>query len=174
MNFENLRIETSRFLLRPLLVADASEEYLSWMRDDATAQYIVAAESTQSLESLEQYIFGKISKTDCLFLGIFDKNTGSHIGNIKYEPICFELKEAVMGILLGDVSWRGKNVFTEIFFASQKWLSDTYSINTIRLGVERSNSAAIRAYEKAGFISCDDGQDTTSSSVTMTVNYIKN
>jgi ribosomal-protein-alanine N-acetyltransferase len=172
MNFGNLSIETHRFLLRPLVVADASQEYLSWMRDDVAAQYIVAAASTQSLESLERYILEKTTKIDCLFLGIFHKKTGSHIGNIKYEPICFEHKEAVMGVLLGDATWRGKNVFTEIFLASQKWLSDTYSINTIRLGVERSNTAAIRAYEKAGFISCDDGQDTTSSSVTMATNYI--
>jgi hypothetical protein len=30
-------------------------------------------------------------------------------------------------------------------------LSDTYSINMIRFGEDRSNTAAIRAYEKNGF-----------------------
>jgi [ribosomal protein S5]-alanine N-acetyltransferase len=115
MNFGNLSIETHRFLLRPLVIADASQEYLSWMRDDVAAQYIVAAASTQSLESLERYILEKTTKTDCLFLGIFDKNTGSHIGNIKYEPIFFEDKVAVMGVLLGDVSWRGEMFLLKYF-----------------------------------------------------------
>jgi ribosomal-protein-alanine N-acetyltransferase len=147
----DITIQTSRFFLRPLTVSDATEKYLGWMKEDSVAKYITAASDTQSLASLEAYILEKSTKDDCLFLGVFDRIRGEHIGNIKYEPICFIRKEAVMGVLLGDTNWRGKNVFNEIFLASQQWLLDTYSIKAIILGVNRSNVAAIRAYEKAGF-----------------------
>jgi [ribosomal protein S5]-alanine N-acetyltransferase len=151
VNFRDITIQTSRFLLRPLTLADATEKYLGWMKEDSVAKYITAASDTQSLASLESYILEKSTKDDCLFLGVFDRLSGDHIGNIKYEPICFIRKEAVMGVLLGDSYWRGKNVFNEIFLASQQWLLDTYSIKAIVLDVDRSNAAAIRAYEKAGF-----------------------
>ena len=58
----------------------------------------------------------KMIKVNCLYLGVFDKNTVKHIGSIKYELICFDLKEVVMGVLLDDPSWWGKNVFNKIFF----------------------------------------------------------
>ena len=147
----DINIQTSRFFLRSLKVSDASEKYLGWMKEDSVARYITAASDTQSLTSLKAYILEKSTKGDCVFLGIFDNKNGEHIGNIKYEPICFSRKEAVMGVLLGDINWRGKNVFNEIFLASQQWLLDTYSIKSIILGVDRSNTAAIRAYKKAGF-----------------------
>ena len=152
MIIKNINIETSRFQMRPLLVSDASYEYLSWMNDEVALKYIAAAADTHSLESLQTYILEKSTKKDCLFLGVFTKINGEHIGNIKYEPIYFTSKEAVMGVLLGNSSWRGKKVFNEIFPASQQWLLDTYNIKTITLGVDKSNTSAIRAYEKAGFI----------------------
>ena len=163
MNFRDITIQTSRFVLRSLTLSDATEKYLGWMKEDSVAKYITAASDTQSLASLEAYILEKSTKDDCLFLGVFNKIGGEHIGNIKYEPICFARKEAVMGVLLGDSFWRGKNVFSEIFLASQQWLFDKYSIQTIVLGVDRSNAAAIRAYEKAGF-STDLVADTDDTS----------
>ena len=163
MNFRDITIQTSRFVLRSLTLSDATEKYLGWMKEDSVAKYITAASDTQSLASLEAYILEKSTKDDCFFLGVFDRISGEHIGNIKYEPICFTRKEAVMGVLLGDSYWRGKNVFNEIFLASQQWLLDAYSIQTIVLGVDRSNAAAIRAYEKAGF-SIDLVADTDDSS----------
>ena len=171
MNFRDITIQTSRFFLRPLAVSDATEKYLGWMKEDSVAKYITAASDTQSLASLEAYILEKSTKDDCLFLGVFNKIGGEHIGNIKYEPICFARKEAVMGVLLGDSNWRGKNVFNEIFLASQQWLLDTYSIQVIMLGVDRSNAAAIRAYEKAGF-SIDfvaDNDDSSALKMVFTI-----
>ena len=67
-----------------------------------------------------------------------------------------------MGVLLGDSTWRGKNVFNEVFSASRQWLFEHHSIVSIILGVDRSNDAAIRAYEKAGF-HFDDVEGTIDS-----------
>ena len=147
----NMKIITDRFFLRPLVKADASLAYLNWMKDEAVSQYISAAKNTKSIKILESYIIEKSTDKNCIFLGIFEKNTDTHIGNIKYDPISFSRKEAVMGVLLGDPSWRGKNVFNEIFKATQNWLLEKHSIKTIILGVDASNTAAIRAYEKVGF-----------------------
>ena len=146
------RIQTPRFVLRPLTVSDATQDYLEWMRDDIVIQYITGASGIQSLGSLEKYILEKAAKENCILFGIFDKLNSKHIGNIKYEPICLDKKEAVMGILLGDSSWRGKHVFSEVFIATKEFLSKTYSIKRIRLGVDTSNTPAIKAYQKVGFI----------------------
>jgi RimJ/RimL family protein N-acetyltransferase len=58
---------------------------------------------------------------------------------------------AIMGILIGDPSWRGRGVATEIIMASANWLFHNRNIKEIILGVHKLNAAAIRAYSKVGF-----------------------
>jgi len=167
MNIRGIGIQTARFIVRPLIVSDASQKYLDWMNDDVVARYIAGASDTLSLASLESYILEKTLKKDCIFLGIFDNVNGKHIGNIKYEPICLDKKEAVMGVLLGDSSWRGKHVFSEVFIATKEFLAKTYSIKTIRLGVDKSNTPAIKAYQKVGFIAQPVSSVEPTSSIEM-------
>jgi len=87
-----------------------------------------------------------------LFLGIFNKVDGLHIGNIKYEPVNTQQQYAIMGILIGDSAWRGMGVASEVIVASSDWLHKNKNINHIVLGVNKTNAAAIRVYQKIGFI----------------------
>ena len=167
MDNKSICIKTSRFLIRPLQTSDASNEYLKWMSDEVALKYIVAASGTKTLRALEHYIFEKTQRKDCLFLGIFDNKTGEHIGNIKYEPICFDSKEAVVGVLIGNPMYRGKNVFHEVFLASQNWLLEHWSIEKIILGVDRKNIAAINAYKKSGFEVCKKRSLNSSKNLQM-------
>lgn len=142
-------IFTNRFILRPLNVDDVSERYAGWLSDQATSKYISAC---LSLADLQQYVYERTSQEDVLFLGIFEKITNLHIGNIKYEPVNSKLRYAIMGILIGEAEWRGKGVASEVLLASAKWLCNNRNIQQIILGVSRSNLAAIRAYRKVGFV----------------------
>jgi [ribosomal protein S5]-alanine N-acetyltransferase len=144
-------ISTKRFLLRPLVENDATERYLSWLDDADAKKYITVAEKTKCLSDLKQYVRDRIDRGDILFLGIFDKNTGLHIGNIKYEPVNSELGYAIMGLLIGDPAYRGKGVAAEILSASGQWLKEHKKIKQILLGVSTDNAAAISVYEKVGF-----------------------
>ena len=86
-----------------------------------------------------------------LFFGIFSRESNEHIGNIKFEPINFHNKTAIMGILIGEEGWRGRGVTPEVIKSSSEWLNKQYDINRIALGVDSKNIAAIKAYEKIGF-----------------------
>jgi ribosomal-protein-alanine N-acetyltransferase len=144
-------IETKRFVLRPLTIADATERYWRWLQDEAALKYIAAAATTRDLAELRGYIAERIGRDDVLFLGIFDRESGLHIGNIKYEPLDSVRGYAVMGILLGEPTYRGKGVTPEVLEATGWWLAEHRGIREIVLGVHRDNSAAIRAYQRVGF-----------------------
>lgn len=111
-------IDTERFHLRELGVEDATERYLGWFRDSAAAKYIPSAAATKELSDVRDYVRKRIGREDVLFLGIFDRTTGQHIGNIKYEPLDSRLGYAIMGILVGDPDYRGKGVAPEVLKAS--------------------------------------------------------
>ena len=102
------------------------------------------------MEELKSYVSERENKRNVLFLGIFTKKK-QHIGNIKYEPIDYKGKTAVMGILIGDSDWRGKGVAIEVIKASAHYLAERYGVTTIFLVVDKNNKAAVSAYQKIGF-----------------------
>lgn len=146
-----VQIFTKRFLLRDLTESDITETYLNWFDDEDTRTSIVTAATRQTLDSLRKYVNERINRSDILFLGIFDKESHMHIGNIKYEPLCSDLGYAIMGILIGDPNYRGKGVAQEVLIASGKWLKKKRNISQIILGVDNRNTKAIGAYQKVGF-----------------------
>jgi RimJ/RimL family protein N-acetyltransferase len=166
---KTVEIVTKRFLLRDLIEEDVTERYLRWLGDADAKRFIAAATKTKSLSDLKQYVLNRIGRDDILFLGIFEKTTGLHIGNIKYEPVNSELGYAIMGILLGDPIYRGKGVTAEVLMDSAQWLKYHRKIKQILLGVSKDNPAAMRAYKKVGFVVADTPfiQKSTSGAITM-------
>ncbi len=142
-------ILTNRFILKPLTLSDVTDRYAGWLNDPSTSQFISVK---LARANLEKYVGERLNREDILFLGIFNKIDGLHIGNIKYEPIDSQKGFAVMGILIGEAFWRGKSVASEVILASAFWLNENKKINQIVLGVSNLNFAAIRAYQKIGFI----------------------
>lgn len=151
MNIKNekLLIEGNRVYLRTLTESDATERYCSWLNDQTVNKYLETRSAT--IESLKKYIKEKNENPDCLFLGIFLKNTAEHIGNIKLEPIELGKKRAVLGLLIGDKRMWGKGFGTEVVKILVDWTFENIEINEIELGVITENQAAVKVYEKAGF-----------------------
>jgi ribosomal-protein-alanine N-acetyltransferase len=144
-------INTHRFILREITEEDATENYLNWFRDPLSVRYITSAGTQNQLSNLKQYICDRIDRNDVLFLGIFEIISGQHIGNLKYEPVNSELGYAIMGILIGEETYRGIGVAKEVITSSSKWLSENRNIQEILLGVHLENISAIKAYKKMGF-----------------------
>ena len=147
-----VEIDTERFLLRELGIKDVTNRYLSWLSDTMAEKFITFAERGKELSDLKKYVQHRIGRDDILFLGIFEKGTQLHIGNIKFEPVDSELGFAIMGMLIGDPNYRGIGVAAEVLWASALWLQKYRQVSQIVLGVSLGNPEAIRAYEKVGFV----------------------
>ncbi len=152
MKTDIVKIVTERFVLRNINEDDATLRYLNWLEDTETRRFIALAQKQKKISDLKDYIKSRINRNDVLFLGIFDISTGTHIGNIKYEPINSVLGYAIMGILIGDPLFRGKGVALEVLTSSAAYLKQQFNITQILLGVSKHNTRAIHAYEKVGFV----------------------
>lgn len=142
-------IRGDRIYLRKLTEKDATPRYASWLNDPEVNRYLETKKAT--VEGLKRYIKEKNASLTCLFFGIFLKENHKHIGNIKLEPIDWKNRKATLGILIGDKEHRGKGLGTEAVKSLADWALDGLKLNEINLGVIPENTAAIRAYEKAGF-----------------------
>jgi hypothetical protein len=97
---KNVKIQTERFMIRTLTVEDVGPEYLSWFKDSDVQKFIVHANTGMSIEKLTAYVKEKSQDPRTVFLGVFDQASGVHVGNIKFEPVDFDHKVAVLGILM--------------------------------------------------------------------------
>jgi ribosomal-protein-alanine N-acetyltransferase len=165
-------VQTKRFILREIELKDVTTKYLAWLSEDQAKKWIVASPTTKQLCDLKSYVFKRINRADVLFLGIFDKLSGSHIGNIKYEPVRFSNSSAELGVLIGDPAFRGKGVFSEVLIASAAWLKEEHGISRIHLGVNMHNLSAIKAYRRAGFVNDPTTQAIADPEVVMMVLHI--
>lgn len=118
---------------------------------DPNNSFISSINPSYSLEALRAYVKDKNNSEYVLLFGLFDKSTHQHIGNIKFEPIVKETKYAVLGILIGEVSYRGIGIAKEAISNTFEKILMKLGIEKIILGVDKRNSVAISAYSKCGF-----------------------
>lgn len=147
--FQEIKIKGQRIYLRELSEADATAEYCAWLNDKKVNKYLETKQ--MELGKLKNYVNKKKEKKDCIFLGIFLKKSNTHIGNIKLEPIDWENKRAVTGMMIGNKSYWGKGLATEALELLTDWAFKTIGMKAINLGVISKNKAAIKVYGKAGF-----------------------
>ena len=145
---EEVLIKTERILIRRLALSDVNKRYLSWFSDVETTKFIESKALTMS--DLKDYVSSKINSRNTLFLAVVARDKNIHIGNIKFEPIDYEKKWAVLGIMIGDSGYHGKGYGREIVIASAQYLFEN-GIEKVTLGVNMKNSSAVRLYEKIGF-----------------------
>ena len=148
---KNVFMESERFFLRTLIEDDVNARYLEWINGSDKSQYINYTNQNRTVDEVSTFVTERVNRDTVLFLGIFVRESGEHIGNIKYEPIDFKKSYAIMGILIGKKNWRGRGVAAEVIKASSMWLHNKYGIKQIILGVNTGNIWAIKAYEKVGF-----------------------
>lgn len=129
---------------------DDFEEYLSWMRNPENV-FVESIRSDISKDELCEFVVEKNSSLNALLIGVFDRKYNQHIANVKFEPIDFDLSNAWMGILLGSPSMRGKGFSSEIIDSSCAFLTETYGIRDIFLGVDSNNTPALNAYKRCNF-----------------------
>ena len=136
-------------MLRP---KNVTMEYCKWIKNSHTCEFIESPSQQLSIEDLKIYVNEKLAAPDCIMFGIFERAPQTHVRNIKYEPLNFADNSAVMGVLVGNSSHRGVGAFWEVFAATTALLAKEFGIRTISLGVDVNNTAAVRDYEKYGFI----------------------
>lgn len=146
-------LETQRLILRTMTAADATDAYLSWMRDPVVNQYLESRfsvpEGAQDLIAFIEYIN---ATPDSLLLGIFLREDGRHIGNIKIGPVVTRHARSEIGYLIGDREAWGKGYASEAIREICRYGFEELGLAKITAGVYETNTGSAKALLKAGFV----------------------
>ena len=150
MNPKHREIYTDRLFLKPLSTEHLTEQYVSWLNDKETSQFINNSKIKYNFKSLESYINNIIEKKIfCWAIHLIGSE--KHIGNIKIDPIIPEHKVGLYGILMGDKSEWKKGYAKEASLAVIKFCFEKIGVRKITLEVSSMNEGAYHLYKKIGF-----------------------
>jgi RimJ/RimL family protein N-acetyltransferase len=125
--------------------------YLGWLRDTQNNSYIEAVRKNYTMEELIDYVNLKNSSLNVLFFGIFTIEPQRLIGTVKLEPIDRDIKEAWLGVLIGDPADHRKGFGFDALTLILNHARNDLNLKKIFLGVNPANIPAIYLYEKIGF-----------------------
>jgi len=142
-------LTTSRFRLRSLTSADASDRWRGWTRDAAVMGPLNAPVRDLSRHDLANYI-AAYDNANRYLIGIFEKATGSQIGFFMIEADRGH-QTAVFNVVIGEKDWWGKGVVNEAraalldFFFQHRGIEKACGAPLVR------NFAAVFNYKAQGW-----------------------
>lgn len=146
-------LTTDRLVLRTMSAADASDAYLAWMRDAEVNRFLESRFSVpERTQDLVGFIESVNASPDSLLLGIFLREDGRHIGNIKIGPVVTRHARSEIGYLIGDRAAWGKGYATEAIREICRYGFENLGLAKITAGVYETNKGSAKALLNAGFV----------------------
>jgi RimJ/RimL family protein N-acetyltransferase len=143
-------LQGEQIFLRRLTEDDATQDYVDWMNDPEVNQYLESRFYTQTVESTKAFIRSVTNDNNYQF-GIFEKETGKHIGNIKVGSINHYHKYADVGFLIGDKSYWGRGIATEAIYLVSEFAFKTLKLHKLWGGAYSPNIGSMKAFLKNGY-----------------------
>jgi len=140
-----------KLYLRALEENDLEGKYLDWLNDYEVTKYMESGIFPNTRKHMEDY-FNEVGRSsNNVLLAIIDKKTEKHIGNVRLGPINWIHRTSFLGIMIGEKGFWGKGYATEALKLVVDYAFNRLNLHKISAGMNASNEASTRAYEKAGF-----------------------
>jgi RimJ/RimL family protein N-acetyltransferase len=149
-----LTIKGKKVRLRPLTLSDCTERYVDWLNDPEINQYLESRFHVQTLDGIRRFVSGMQRSESNHLLGIFENESGTHIGNIKVGGINWHHRYADVGYFIGEKKLWGRGFATEAIRLATKLAFQELKLHRIHAGVYESNVGSCKALRKAGY-ECD-------------------
>ncbi|HTL29311.1 MAG TPA: GNAT family N-acetyltransferase, partial [Tepidisphaeraceae bacterium] len=131
---------------------DIGARYLGWMEDPEVTRFLeVRFAGVKSVSELRDFVESVNESPANVLFGIFEKHSGTHIGNIKIGPIIREHARADIGYVIGERGSWGKGYASEAIKRVAKYAMEDLGLVKIKAGCYENNIGSAKALAKAGF-----------------------
>lgn len=126
-------------------------QYVSWLKDPKINAFLESRHETHTLSSVTEFVESVDKRADAILFGLFLRDTGEHIGNVKISDIEFNHGHAEIGYLIGNHEVWGKGYATEAIVAVSAFSFSILKLTKLTAGAYSQNTGSIRVLEKSGF-----------------------
>lgn len=144
-------LSSEKTALRPIALSDSSAAYLSWMNDREVTKGLETGIFPTTKEDLDSFLKSITASKNNVMLAIVDRESDTHIGNIKLGNINWIHRHAELGILIGEKKFWGKGHGTEACKLVVDYAFAQLNLHKVWLAVFSDNPGAYNIYHKMGF-----------------------
>jgi [ribosomal protein S5]-alanine N-acetyltransferase len=144
-----VRIDCGKYLIRSMNVGDASDRWASWMADPEAAYMLNAPARNLKKSDLVDYI-NRFDQNSRLLLGVFEKQTGTHIGILTIE-IDHADGRFLVNLLIGEPEYRNRGVTNDITVPFRDYFFETIGLNRMACTALSRNHVIIHYLLKTGW-----------------------
>jgi len=151
-NLENhyLEIECSGKISLKILTPDkVTNEYVAWLNDDEVIRYTDQRHSTQTFDSVKDYVIDKYNSMYDLLFGIYYED--KHIGNIRLGANDLKNNLSFIGYFIGDKSYWRKGICKEILIKLTTYAFEELGLYKLEAEVISLNIASQKTLIHSGF-----------------------
>lgn len=141
-----------RLYLRGIEEDDLRGPYFQWFNDQEGDRYTNHASFPNSMTRMTAFFERVAQGPNDLVLAIVLKDGDRHIGNVALHNINWQHRRAELRIVVGEPDMRGKGYGSEAMKLLLRHAFEKLNLHRVYLGVRADHAAAIRAYEKCGFV----------------------
>ena len=137
-------------ILKPMAETFVTSKYLAWLHNPKVNYALKTIDL--DMNGLRHYVEKRMRDPNSRFWAICDSDTDVHIGNIKLEPIDWETRITNFGIMIGVAAFWRRGIASEATKLVAEYAIHSLKLRKVELGLWADNIAALRAYEKVGFV----------------------
>lgn len=131
---------------------EQAQQYLTWINDEEVATRLTRCLPVSPVQH-EQWYADLVQRPDAVAFSIKANETDAYIGNVWLWAIHNVHRNAELRIVLGPQSPQGQGYGTAACRAMLDFAFQHLNLHKVYLYVLVRNSAAVRTFEKAGFVS---------------------
>ncbi|ANY18948.1 Putative ribosomal N-acetyltransferase YdaF [Tsuneonella dongtanensis] len=124
--------------------------YYGWLDDLSLDEYTERSHFPNNPQRMLDYYTTACANRSLVLLGIFDNESGDHVGNISFSDINWLNRRAFIGYLLGDANYAGKGYVTEACLMMMYYGFNRLNLNRIWGGVSALHGASRKVCAKVG------------------------
>lgn len=140
------QIDTARTFLRPLTASDAVQVYADWLNDPEVNQYLETRHVHQTVKTCETFIHQCNTDPASHLFGIFLRESGVHIGNVKLGFVNPNHARGEFSMFIGDKSCWGKGFATEVVRSLTEYGFTHLGLERIQAGCYEEHKASLRVF----------------------------
>ncbi len=147
-----MRLDAERLYLRPLTPEDVSGVYVAWLNDPAVTRYLETRHAPQTPEAVRAFVEGVNARDNEHLFGIFEREGGRHVGNIKLGPVHPVHSVGDVSLLIGERDVWGRGYAAEAIRRIVRHAFEDLGVFKLSASLYCENVGSERAFRKAGFL----------------------
>lgn len=141
-----------KLYLRGLDKEDLRGNMFKWANDPEVTHYMFMGLKPNAIELMEEEYEKLIRSEKDIVFAIIDKESDAHIGNAGLYVINWVSRSAEYRIVIGEKEFWDKGYGKETARLILDYGFNKLNLNKIWLGVNAEHKAAVKSYEKSGFV----------------------